>query len=148
MAGKTLDDDVKLHIVHALACYDAPSVVVESVKAEFGVVVTRQQVETYDPNKRAGRKLSARLREVFEAARNNFKEATGEIPIAQRAFRLRALHRMAERAEQMRNLPLAAQLMEQAAKEVGDVYTNRQKLDATVRSTARVVMVPPKEKKV
>ena len=32
---------------------------------------------------------------------------------------------MAEKAETMRNLALTAQLYEQAAKEVGDVYVNR-----------------------
>ena len=34
---------------------------------------------------------------------------------------------MAEKAEGMHNLPLAAQLLEQAAKECGDAYSNRHK---------------------
>lgn len=41
----TLKNEVKSFIVQALACFDTPSQVVESVKNEFGVVVTRQQVE-------------------------------------------------------------------------------------------------------
>ncbi|MNC75312.1 hypothetical protein D3C75_1268220 [compost metagenome] len=32
---------------------------------------------------------------------------------------------MAEKAESMKNMALTAQLLEQAAKEVGDVYVNR-----------------------
>ncbi|WP_256345640.1 DUF2280 domain-containing protein, partial [Pseudomonas sp. F1002] len=47
------------------------------------------------------------------------------IPIANRAYRLRALGRMAEKAETMKNMALATQIIEQAAKETGDVYVNR-----------------------
>jgi hypothetical protein len=50
--------------------------------------------------------------------------------------RLRTLQRLADRAEAQGNIALAAQLVVQAAKEVGDVFTNRQRIDAnhTVRS--------------
>lgn len=34
-------------------------------------------------------------------------------------------------AEKMRNMALAASLMEQAAKEVGDAYSNKQKVEHT-----------------
>lgn len=144
MAGNKLSDEVKAFIVQALACYDAPSVVAEAVKQEFGLVVSRQSVEQYDPTKRAGRNLSEKWRVVFEATRTEFKAKTNDIPIANKAVRLRALQRMADKAESMRNLPLAAQLLKQAAEEVGDVYTNKQKIDAKVQATARTVIVPAK----
>jgi hypothetical protein len=54
----TLTDNKKLFIVRALACFDTPQQVVESVKEEFGIVVSRPQVEVYDPDKARG--------EVFE----------------------------------------------------------------------------------
>jgi hypothetical protein len=120
-----LSDDVKAAIVQALACFDGPSVVVAAIKADFGINVSAQQVETYDPNKRAGARLSKRWRALFEHTRKNFKEDAGAIPIANRSMRLRALHRMAERAEKQGNLGLAAKLHEQAAREMGDAYTNR-----------------------
>lgn len=126
--AKTLPVEVQTFIVQALACFDAPSVVVNSVKAEFGLTITRQRVELYDPNKRAGQALSQRWRELFDATRKEFLEDTSKIAISHRAVRLRALQRMAERAEHAGNLPLAAQLHEQAAKEVGDSYTNRREL--------------------
>ena len=121
----TLKNEVKSFIVQALACFDTPSQVVESVKNEFGVVVTRQQVETHDPTKAAGKGLAVKWATLFHDTRKRFREETAEIPIANRAFRLRGLGRMAEKAETMRNLALTAQLYEQAAKEVGDVYVNR-----------------------
>lgn len=120
-----LKDDVKLFIVQALACFDAPSVVADAVKAEFGEVVTRQQVELYDPTKRNGAKLAEKWREVFEETRRAFLEDTASIGISHKAVRLRALNRMASKAEGMGNMALAAQLMEQAAKECGNSYTNK-----------------------
>lgn len=121
----TLKNEVKSFIVQALACFDTPSQVVEAVKNEFGVVVTRQQVETHNPTKAAGKGLAIKWQTLFHDTRKRFREDTAEIPIANRAYRLRGLGRMAEKAENMRNLALTAQLYEQAAKEVGDVYVSR-----------------------
>ncbi|WP_426180443.1 DUF2280 domain-containing protein [Pseudomonas sp. TWRC1-2] len=120
-----LKNEVKSFIVQALACFDTPSQVVEAVKNEHGVVVSRQQVETHDPTKSAGKGLAVKWATLFHDTRKRFREETAEIPIANRAYRLRGLGRMAEKAESMRNLALTAQLYEQAAKEVGDVYVNR-----------------------
>ncbi|MBO9552213.1 DUF2280 domain-containing protein [Pseudomonas sp.] len=121
-----LSNEVKAFIVQALACFDTPSQVAAAVREEFGLEVTRQKCEAHDPTKRAGRDLAKRWVTLFEDTRKRFREETAEIPIANRAFRLRALGRMAEKAESMKNMTLTAQLLEQAAKEVGDVYVNRQ----------------------
>ncbi|MCT8955167.1 DUF2280 domain-containing protein [Pseudomonas lundensis] len=121
-----LSSEVKAFIVQALACFDTPSQVAEAVKREFSVEVSRQQVESHDPTKRCSKTLAKRWVEMFHDARKRFREETVEIPIANRAYRLRALGRMAEKAENMKNMALTAQLLEQAAKEVGDVYVNRQ----------------------
>lgn len=120
-----LRDEVKAFVVQALACFDTPSQVVASVKAEFGLDVSRQQCEAYDPTKYVGRNLNVKWKTLFEDTRKRFREETADIPIANRAYRLRTLGRMAERAETMKNMALTAQLLEQAAKEVGDVYVNR-----------------------
>ena len=120
-----LKNDVKAFIVQALACFDTPTLVSQCVKQEFGIDVTRQQVEQHDPTKRAGVNLAAKWRTLFDDTRKRFREETAEIPIANRAYRLRALGRMAEKAENMKNMALTAQLLEQAAKEVGDLYVNR-----------------------
>ncbi|WP_312387712.1 DUF2280 domain-containing protein [Pseudomonas sp.] len=121
----TLRSEVKAFIVQALACFDTPSQVVEAVKKEFGVDVSRQVCEGHDPTKYAGRGLAQKWTDLFHESRKRFREETADIPIANRAFRLRGLGRMAEKAETMRNLALTAQLYEQAAKECGDMYVNR-----------------------
>lgn len=122
-----LNNEVKGFIVQALACFDTPSQVATAVREEFGIEVSRQQCEAQDPTKRAGRDLAKKWVTLFHDTRKRFREETAEIPIANRAYRLRAMNRFVERAETMKNIGLAMQILEQAAKEVGDVYVNRQK---------------------
>jgi hypothetical protein len=120
-----LRSEVKAFIVQALACFDTPSQVVAAVKTEFGIEISRQQCESHDPTKYAGQGLGQKWADLFHRCRTRFREETADIPIANRAYRLRTLGRMAEKAEHMKNMALTAQLLEQAAKEVGDVYVNR-----------------------
>lgn len=127
----TLKGEVKAFIVQSLACFDTPSQVVELVKKEFGLSITRQQVESHDPTKANGRGLAQKWVELFHETRKRFQTELSDIPIANKAYRLRALDRMMTRAEGMRNMALAASLMEQAAKEVGDAYSNKQKVEHT-----------------
>ncbi|AZC88405.1 Phage protein [Pseudomonas chlororaphis subsp. piscium] len=124
-----LNNEVKGFIVQALACFDTPSQVAAAVRDEFAIEVTRQQCEAHDPTKRAGRDLAKKWVVLFNDTRKRFREETAEIPIANRAFRLRAMNRFVERAEGMKNISLAMQILEQAAKEVGDVYVNRHRKD-------------------
>jgi hypothetical protein len=120
-----LRDEVKMFIVQALACFDTPTQVAIAVKEEYKLDLPRQQIAAYDPYKYVGRSLSVKWKTVFDDTRKRFREEVAEIPIASRAFRLRALGRMAQQAENSRNIALAVQMIEQAAKEVGDVYVNR-----------------------
>ena len=125
----TLKDEVKLFIVKALACFDTPTEVSKQVKEEFGLEVTRQQVSLYDPNRRVAKDLSAKWKAIFEETRKTFLDDVSTIPIASQAYRLRALNRMFERTQSQGNTFLAAQLIEQAAKETGGAFTNKQKVD-------------------
>lgn len=125
----TLKGDVKAFIVQSLACFDTPSQVVELVKKEFGLSITRQQVESHDPTKANGKGLAQKWVDMFNATRERFQSEISDIPIANKAYRLRVLDRMATRAEGMKNLALTAEIIEQAAKECGDAYTNKHKFE-------------------
>lgn len=127
----TLSGEVKAFIVQSLACFDTPSMVVESVKKEYGLAISRQQVESHDPTKANGKGLAEKWKELFKKTRERFQTEISDIPIANKAYRLRTLDRMAANTEKMRNFALTAQLIEQAAKECGDAYTNRQRLEHT-----------------
>lgn len=124
-----LKPEVRAFIVQELACFDTPSQIVESVQKEFKVQVTRQQVASHDPTKAAGKGLAQKWVDLFNELRDRFLNEISDIPIANKAYRLRALDRMMTKAESMRNMALAASLMEQAAKECGDAYTNKQKVE-------------------
>ncbi|PSS59871.1 hypothetical protein C6558_36220 [Ensifer sp. NM-2] len=128
MAKPKLSDEVKTYIVQALACFDSPSVVAAAVKKDFGLDVSRQLVESHDPNKKAASGLAPKWRALFEETRKTFLEDTASIAISHRAVRLRALQRMAEKAENAGNMVLASSLLKQAAEEVGNAYTNRREL--------------------
>ena len=125
----TLKGEVKAFIVQSLACFDTPSQVVELVKKEFGLSITRQQVESHDPTKANGRGLAQKWADMFNATRERFQNEISDIPIANKAYRLRVLDRLATRAEGMKNLALTAEIIEQAAKECGDAYTNKHKFE-------------------
>ena len=127
----TLNNKVKAFIVQGLATYMTPSEVAQAVKEEFDIAVTRQQVSFYDPSKAAGLTLSKKWADLFEQFRDDFNNDIQAIPIANKAYRLNMLDRMARDAEKSKNRPLAAALAEQAAKEMGEVFTNKQKVDNT-----------------
>lgn len=123
-----LTDDMRMFIVQALACFDPPSVVAEELKRTFGQEITRQSIEQYDPTKAAGKKIGRKWREVFDATRAAFLEEVASIGISHRNVRLRKLQRQVEINEQRGNSGMVAQLLEQAAKEMGGAYTNRREL--------------------
>jgi hypothetical protein len=123
-----LKDDVKAFIVRALACFDSPTDVCRQVKEEFGIDVTKQQVSAYHPERRVAKDLSEKWRTIFDETRRKFLDDVSAIPIANQAFRLRALNRMYERVSATANTALAAQLIEQAAKESGGAFTNRREM--------------------
>ena len=126
-----LSTEVKAFIVQSLACFEPPTKVIEQVKAEFDVVVSRQQVSQYSPGNAMAEKLSQKWVDLFNATRTRFQTEISDIPIANKAYRLRVLDRMMTNAEKMKNFGMTSQLIEQAAKEMGDAYTNRQKVEHT-----------------
>ena len=123
-----LTPEAQTFVVQALACFDAPTAVAGAVNREFGLKITPQGVEKYDPTKRAGRQLAAKWRALFEETRKVFLEDTARIGVANKAVRLRAIGRIADQAETRGNVALALQALEQAAKEVGNAYSNRREV--------------------
>lgn len=137
-----LKPEVKAFIIQSVACYEAPSQVADTVLKEFGIKITRQQVDQNDPTKISGKGLAKKWVDLFNVTRDRFLNEISDIPIANKAYRLRVLNRMAVNAESMKNYGMTAQLLEQAAKDVGDVYTNKQKVEQSVVATHNVMPVP------
>lgn len=110
---------VAIHILQGLACFDTPEQVAASVKVNFGLVLSRQRIEAWHPERHAGARLGAHWREIFYDARQRYLAELDNIAIAHRSYRLKLLQRMADHAEAAGNLPLAMQVLAQAAREVG-----------------------------
>jgi hypothetical protein len=134
-----IPEDLKIFIVTSLACFDSPKQVMQDVKEQFCVVVTSQQLSAYDPNTQNGKRLSKPFKALFEQTREQFLKDATKVPIANAAVRLRKLQRLYESAEARGNMAMAAQLLEQAAKETGGAFTNRRELGGAVGA----VPIPP-----
>ncbi len=94
------------------------------LKAEFGIEISDNAIRGYDPTNPKGSALSSRWRDLFEATRTDYLRDAARVGIANKVHRLARLDRIAARAEELGNFALALQALEQAAKEMGDAYTN------------------------
>ena len=139
-----LNTKVKAYIVRCLATYMTPSEVVDAVNQEFGgLIVTRQQVAKYDPDKASGVNLSDKWQQLFVKHRKCFNDEINSIPVANKAYRLKMLDNLVRDAFESRNRPLVAKLLEQAAKEVGEVFTNKQKVNHSLQGNVNSTTPKP-----
>lgn len=121
-----LSEPVKIFIVQALACRDTPQEVVTLVKQEYDIEVTRSQCQNYDPTKYSGRNLSKKFVQLFNETREKFDAGLIDIPIANKYFRLKQYQKQLER--NAKNTVMSLKILEQAAKDVGGQFTNRQEI--------------------
>src|ERR1700732_5467617 len=121
-----LPEDVQTFVVEHLACFLTSSEVAAAVAEEFGVAIGRQQAWKYDPERNA--ELAPKWRAIFDPTRPAFVAETAQIGIAHRSYRLRRLESYLHRAEETKRYALAAQLLKQAAEEMGGAYTSRREI--------------------
>ncbi len=121
-----LKEPVKIFIVQALACRDTPQEVVDLVKQEHGIQISRSQCQAYDPTKYSGRNLSKKFVELFNKTRADFDAGLIDIPIANKHYRLKQYQKQLER--NAKNTVMSLKILEQAAKDVGGQFTNRQEI--------------------
>lgn len=129
MAGKNrrgLQDIHKALLVRELACFATPKEAAAALNEAFGVEITPQGAERYDPNKKAGSRLADRWRTVFKATRKKFlSDMSTAIPEAHKAVRVRYLAHAARALKDNRNYQGMADMLERISKELGNVYTNK-----------------------
>lgn len=117
-----LTESEKREIVMRLARFEAIGEIVADFRHR-GLELHHKQVGAYDPS-RAYFEAGDWARELFNATRKTYVEDASDVPIANRAFRLKELQAMFLKAKQARNWKLAAVLIEQASKEASGAYTN------------------------
>lgn len=123
-----LDEETKRLIVTELACFRTPTEVAEVVKETLGIEVDRRQVHEYNPLVAHKAPVAKKWATLFEETRKRFLDSVSDIPIANKAYRLRELQDMVTKAKRAGNLVLAAELMAQAAKDLGGSFTNQRQV--------------------
>lgn len=120
-----LKKEVQTFIVRSLAQFNTPQETAVLVKEEFGIDVTRQQCEAYDPTKRIGKDLSQTLKKEFEATREEYLDKPKNIPIANQTVRLELYQKLIIKNK---SPVMALKILKQAAQEIGGQFTNRQEI--------------------
>ncbi len=136
-----LPAEVKEFIINHLACYYSPKEVVTKVQDMYGVTISPQRVEKYDPTKRAGRNLSEEWKEVFEKRCTEFLLATENIGLTHAAVRLHKLQEMCDIAEERGDFRLMLKLLKQAAIESGRWAAQRD-IVKSMRPAASQSLIP------
>lgn len=119
-----LKEPVKIFIVQSLACFETPQQVADLVEENYKIKIDRKQCHSYDPTKYAGRNLSKKLKDLFYETRKKFQENILDIPIANKAFRLKELQGMYE--DSGRNKRAKQNLLKQAFQETDGRVTKQE----------------------
>ena len=139
---KRLNDAEKAFVVQQLACFGSPKEVSEALMEECAVQLAPQNIECYDPNKRAGQNLSKKWRVLFEHTRQAFLDhVETQVPHAHKAVRIKKLARAADAFENGKNYMAMAAMLEKIARELGNVYTNRREFTGKDRGPIQVSAV-------
>lgn len=128
MALSKLNNQIKIFIIQQLAMFEKPQTVRLMVKENFDLEISLQAVLHYDIT---NIELPPKWKEIFGQTREKFLSDVSLVPIANKAYRLKELQKMYDRdsATKMQNQMAMRETLEQAAKESGDAYTNRQKVE-------------------
>jgi len=116
-----LSDTERKEIVRRLACFESPTAVQEWAQEALGKDLGLEQIAHYDPTRRdtTGKKWE----QLFKKTRDEFLSDLDTIPLSHRAVRLRELQRLYDRLKDGDEME-AARLLKQAAKEMGEKFTN------------------------
>jgi hypothetical protein len=123
---KRLTDVEKAFVVQELACFGSPKETAEALMEEYKVQLAPQNIECYDPNKRAGQHLAKKWCELFEHTRQAFMDdVKARVPESYKSVRIQELARASRIFKKNKNYLAMANMLERIAKEVGNIHTNR-----------------------
>jgi hypothetical protein len=114
--------------------------VCRSFKDEFGLDLPKPHALAYNPGG-ANYRGSPKWHDLFDRERRSFLDNVSAIGIANKTVRIRRLGQLCVIAMERRNVKLAADLMEQAAKEMGEVFTNRREVKSENKSITATMTI-------
>lgn len=118
-----LSEDLKYEVVRRLARFERPAEIMRWLKAEYEVEVVVQNIVAYDPT-RVTFRAAEKWRILFDATRKSFLTDVESVPIANQGYRLAMLDMLFNDAVKAKNKVEARACLEQAAKEIGGIYSN------------------------
>lgn len=132
MAENKLASHTQIFVVQQLAMFERPKAIQEALKQNFDVEISLPGISYYDIS---NKDLPKKLKTVFNSTRRKFLKDSASIPIANKSYRLSKLQKMFETEEDqkpvLQNKRAMREILEQAAKESGDAFTNKQKHEVT-----------------
>lgn len=131
---------VKVEIVRQLACYATNAEVREYIEENYGTQVSAAYVSRHHPANKTSAGMGQELIDLFWETRDQFQRGLDDCGIVYRAYRLRKLDEMCRKAIDTKNFSLAAQLMEQAAKEMGGAFESRKNQGAITLETLQTAI--------
>lgn len=121
--------DQKYFIVTCLAEFMTNTEINEQLRDVFGIQVSRQLLNYYNPLTANGSKMNSEWKALFQQKRSEFLQRMNNIGVSQLPVRLRRIERAYERAIQRGNDKFALDCLRQAAEECGGKYTNTQNMN-------------------
>ena len=135
MARTKLTEEATAFIVRSAAQFESPKDIIVAVKEIYGIQIVRQDVERCDPSSPGGktRNLAKKWRELFTQSRAEALDALADVDLSHKVVRMRELSKLYRKLgeDAKPNVPLTAAraaLLEQAAREAGEAFTNRREL--------------------
>lgn len=123
--SRKLTDEQQAYVVKRLAVYDKPAAIAQGVEDAFGVTISPQAVEHYDPERPAGHDLAPQWRAVFHEARKAYIASTADIGHMDKPLRMRLRERMALAAWEEGSYKIANEILDSIAKEAGGAFAGR-----------------------
>jgi hypothetical protein len=120
-----LNNAQRTHVVRRLAAYDKPTAIAHDLKELFGVTISTQAIEHYDPERPAGQDLAPQWREIFRAARKAYIAEMAAMGQMEKLVRMLLRQRMAISAFENDNYKLANEILDSIAKEAGHAFDGR-----------------------
>jgi hypothetical protein len=114
-----LTEPQKDYVIRRLAAYDTPTEIQRDLREKFGVEITRQAIETYDPTRRPD--CGKQSADVFFGARGALLQSEPDAPLSLRKDELRRRERLVLRSLET----LADRILKSIDAGNGDVFAKR-----------------------
>lgn len=128
MAESKLQPEHQIFIVQQLAMFERLKAVQTKLKEIYEIEIALSSIVYYDIS---NKDLPKKWKTLFNSTRRKFLKDSASIPIANKSYRLKKLQNMFDKQEdeRLQNPVAMRDILEQAAKESGDAFTNKRVVD-------------------